>query len=295
MNKDKIVYRVELGPLPLFKRGKTRDVFDLGDKLLIVATDRISCFDVVLPTAIPGKGYVLTALSKFWFDYLKDIVSNHYLSDDICCFQAGLEQFGDLLAGRSLLVKKATPIKFECIVRGFLTGSALKEYLETGTFCGIELPQGLKEASRLDEPIFTPSTKAESGHDVNISFDQMVNELGQDISERLKSISLALYQKASAYALTKGIIIADTKFEFGLAGSELILIDEVLTPDSSRFWPAAGYDAGKKQISLDKQYVRDYLETLKWDKTAPGPELPDEIVQKTSEKYLTILNMLTSN
>ena len=217
MKKDEVVYRVELGSIPLFKRGKTRDVFDLGARLLIVATDRISCFDVVLPTAIPDKGKVLTSLSIFWFNYLKDLVSNHYITDDCHKFPSELLHYSDLLSGRSLLVKKATPIKYECIVRGYLTGSALKEYHETGIVSGIKLSPGLTEASRLEEPIFTPSTKADTGHDVNISFAQMANELGRDLSEKLKDISLAIYQKASAYALTKGIIIADTKFEFGLS------------------------------------------------------------------------------
>ncbi len=278
--------------IDLFKRGKVRDVYDLKDKLLVVSTDRISCFDVVLPTGIPRKGEVLTNLSLFWFEYTKDIVPNHLITAEVNDYPVELSKYKDILKGRSMLVKKAKPIPVECIVRGYLSGSGWKEYQQSQSICGIKLPSGLRESDRLPEPIFTPSTKEDVGHDINVSQDYVEQELGKDITSQLRELSLALYLKASAYAESKGIIIADTKFEFGLYQDKIILIDEVLTPDSSRFWPKDRYQPGQAQPSFDKQFVRDYLETLDWNKTAPGPELPEEIVLKTSEKYLQAFEML---
>lgn len=279
--------------IELFKRGKVRDVYDLKDKLLVVSTDRISCFDVVLPTGIPRKGEVLTNLSLFWFGYTKDIVLNHLITAEVNNYPVELLKYKSILKGRSMLVKKAKPIPVECIIRGYLSGSGWKEYQQSQSICGIQLPPGLKESDKLPEPIFTPSTKEDIGHDINVSQDFVEKELGKDITSQLKRLSLALYLKASAYAESKGIIIADTKFEFGLYQDKIILIDEVLTPDSSRFWPKGRYRPGQAQPSFDKQFVRDYLETLVWNKTAPGPELPEEIVLKTSEKYLQAFEMLT--
>jgi len=275
------------------KRGKVRDVYDLNDQLLIVSTDRISCFDVVLPTGIPRKGEVLTELSLFWFEYTKDIVSNHLIIADVNEYPQALLPHKEILKGRSMLVKKAKPIPVECIVRGYLSGSGWKEYQQSQSICGIKLPLGLRESDKLPEPIFTPSTKEDVGHDINVSQDYVEQELGKKITYQLRELSLALYLKASAYAESKGIIIADTKFEFGLHQDKIILIDEVLTPDSSRFWPKDRYQPGQAQPSFDKQFVRDYLETLDWNKTAPGPELPPGIVLKTSEKYLQAFKMIT--
>ncbi len=277
--------------IELFKRGKVRDVYDLKDKLLVVSTDRISCFDVVLPTCIPHKGEVLTSLSLFWFELTKDVVPNHLITADVHNYPAELSKYKDSVKGRSMLVKKAKPIPVECIVRGYLSGSGWKEYQQSQSICGIKLPSGLKESDKLPEPIFTPSTKEDVGHDINVSQDYIEKELGKDITSQLRELSLALYLKASAYAESKGIIIADTKFEFGLYQNKVILIDEVLTPDSSRFWPKDRYRAGKAQPSFDKQFVRDYLETLDWNKTAPGPELPKEIVEQTSSNYQTLLKL----
>ena len=279
--------------IDLFKRGKVRDVYDLKDKLLVVSTDRISCFDVVLPTGIPRKGEVLTNLSLFWFEYTKDVVSNHLITAEVNDYPAELSKYVDILKGRSMLVKKAKPIPVECIVRGYLSGSGWKEYQQSQSICGIKLPPGLKESDKLPEPIFTPSTKEDVGHDINVSQDYVEQELGKDITSQLRELSLSLYLKASAYAESKGIIIADTKFEFGFYQNKVILIDEVLTPDSSRFWPKDQYCPGASQPSFDKQFVRDYLETLNWNKTPPAPELPKEIVLKTSEKYLQSFKMLT--
>ena len=279
--------------IELFKRGKVRDVYDLKDKLLVVSTDRISCFDVVLPTGISRKGEVLTNLSLFWFGYTKDIVPNHLIASEVNDYRVELSKYKDILKGRSMLVKKAKPISVECIVRGYLSGSGWKEYQQSQSICGIKLPAGLIESDKLPEPIFTPSTKEDVGHDINVSQDYVEQELGKDITSQLRELSLALYLKASAYAESKGIIIADTKFEFGFYQNKVILIDEVLTPDSSRFWPKDQYCPGASQPSFDKQFVRDYLETLDWNKTAPGPELPEEIVLKTSEKYLQAFEMLT--
>jgi phosphoribosylaminoimidazole-succinocarboxamide synthase len=275
------------------KRGKVRDVYDLDDRLLVISTDRISCFDVVLPTCIPSKGEILTQLSLFWFEFTEDIIPNHFLTANVEDYPGELQNHADILRNRSMIVKKAQVIPVECIVRGYLSGSGWKEYQKTGSVCEIPLPPGLKESSRLPEPIFTPSTKEDVGHDINVSIAYVENELGKEVTEKLRAASIALYEKARRYAETKGIIIADTKFEFGLYEGEVILIDEVLTPDSSRFWPKDGYHSGGPQPSFDKQFVRDYLETLDWDKTPPGPELPEDIVQKTSKKYLQALCMLT--
>ena len=277
--------------IDFFKRGKVRDVYDLKDKLLIVSTDRISCFDVVLPTCIPYKGEVLTKLSLFWFELTKDIVPNHLISADANEYSEALLKYKDILKNRSMLVKKAKSIPVECIVRGYLSGSGWKEYQKSQSICGIKLPAGLRESSKLPEPIFTPSTKEDAGHDINVTQDYVAKELGMDITEKLKKLSLELYKKAASYAEGHGVIIADTKFEFGTVGKDIILIDEILTPDSSRFWPMDGYKPGGPQMSFDKQFVRDYLETLDWDKTPPAPELPQEIVDQTSKKYLKMIEL----
>lgn len=282
-----------LQEVDFLKRGKVRDVYDLEDRLLVISTDRISCFDVVLPTCIPSKGEILTQLSLFWFEFTKDIIPNHFITANVEDYPRELQSHADILRNRSMVVKKAQVIPVECIVRGYLSGSGWKEYQKTASVCEIPLPPGLKESSRLPEPIFTPSTKEDVGHDINVSIAYVENELGKEVTEKLRSASIALYEKARRYAETKGIIIADTKFEFGIYEGEIILIDEVLTPDSSRFWPRDGYQPGGPQPSFDKQFVRDYLETLDWDKTPPGPELPEDIVQKTSKKYLQALCMLT--
>ncbi len=281
--------------LPLFKRGKVRDIYDLGDRLLMVASDRISCFDVVLPTKIPGKGKILTALSAYWFREMADIVPNHLLTTEVEQFPSICHRYRERLKGRSMLVKNAAPAPVECIVRGYLFGSAWKEYRERGQVCGIPLPAGLKEASRLEEPVFTPSTKAPVGeHDENITFQQMVDRVGKEKAETMRDLSIAIYLRARDMAEAKGIIIADTKLEFGLVNGEIILIDELLTPDSSRFWPVEGYQPGKAPDSFDKQYVRDYLLSLNWDTRPPVPTLPQEIVQKTQEKYTEALRRLTA-
>lgn len=275
------------------KRGKVRDIYDLGDKLLIVATDRISAFDVVLPNAVPEKGRVLTQISKFWFSRTQDIVVNHVISTDVADYPDSVKAERDVLEGRSMLVKKSRPLPVECIVRGYLTGSGLKEYRAAGSVSGIRLPAGLTEASRLPQPIFTPSTKAEVGeHDVNIDFDRMVQLVGGDVADKVRACTLAVYKKACRIAESKGIIIADTKLEFGIYNNEIILIDEVLTPDSSRFWPKSDYREGVAQKSFDKQFVRDYLLSLDWNQKPPAPVLPDDVVRKTSEKYLEVLAML---
>jgi phosphoribosylaminoimidazole-succinocarboxamide synthase len=284
-----------LSGLKLSNRGKVRDIYDLGDKLLLVASDRISAFDVILPTLIPDKGKILTALSVYWFDVIKDIIPHHLITTDVDKFPADCQPHKTKLEGRTMLVKKSTPAPVECIVRGYLTGSGWKDYQQTGSVCGIPLPPGLVEASRLDEPIFTPSTKAPVGaHDVNITFDEMVTKVGRARAEKMRDATVAIYRRARELAEKKGIIIADTKFEFGFEGNEVILIDEVLTPDSSRFWPMDGYRPGKTPDSFDKQFVRDYLVNLPWDMKSPPPELPPEIVKKTQEKYLEALKRLTS-
>jgi len=264
-------------------RGKVRDIYDLGDKLLIVATDRLSAFDVVMPTPIPDKGRVLTQLSLFWFDLLKDVVPNHVLSATE--FPAPFDLYANELAGRSMVVRKTRPLPVECVVRGYVSGSGWKDYRATGRICGIDLPVGLEESGKLPEAIFTPATKAASGHDENISFEQASDLIGKELAQKVRDISLEIYRRASDYAAPRGILLADTKFEFGLLNNELIWIDEALTPDSSRFWPAAEYQPGGPQPSYDKQFVRDYLERIRWPKTPPGPELPPDVVAATRAKY----------
>jgi phosphoribosylaminoimidazole-succinocarboxamide synthase len=288
-----VIIKTEIEELKLFKRGKVRDIYDLGDKFSIISTDRISCFDVVLPTPIPNKGKVLNKLSCFWFKFTKDIIDNHLISCNINEFPEKLLKYKDILKDRSMLVKKTEPILIECVVRGYLAGSGWKEYQEYNSICGIKLPIGLKEAERLKEPIFTPAKKEEKGHDINLTKNELIDLVGKDIAEKIEEKSIALYLKASRYAEDKGIIIADTKFEFGILNGKVILIDEALTPDSSRFWPKEKYESGKSQESFDKQFVRDYLETLDWDKTPPAPELPLEIIEKTSQKYIKALKILT--
>lgn len=283
----------DLKDFKLFRRGKVRDIYDLGDTLLIISTDRISCFDVVLPTPVPYKGIVLNQISQFWFAFTKDIIENHLMSADIQNYPESLKKYKDILKDRSMLVKKTRPLAIECIVRGYLSGSGWKEYQQKGSVCGHNLPIGLKESEKLPQPIFTPSTKADAGHDLNIDDNAAIKIVGRDIYQEVQSQALDLYRKASEYALKRGIILADTKFEFGLFEDKLILIDEVLTPDSSRFWPSDSYAAGSAQNSFDKQFVRDYLEGIGWDKNPPAPDLPADIVQKTSDKYLEAYTMLT--
>jgi phosphoribosylaminoimidazole-succinocarboxamide synthase len=290
-----LVLQTDIPGAPPPKRGKVRDIYDLGDKLLLVVTDRVSAFDVVMPNGIPDKGAVLNRISLWWFDQVKDLVPNHLLPEGLDALPAPFQKARAQLEGRSMVVKKARPLPAECIVRGYLTGSGLKDYRKTGMVCGIPLPPGLVESSKLETPLFTPSTKAEQGHDENISFEQMKALLKDDaLAEKVKATALAVYGRGRDLAETKGILIADTKFEFGLLDGKLILIDEVMTPDSSRFWPKDGYAPGRGQSSFDKQFVRDYLETLKgWDKTPPGPTLPDEVVAKTREKYVEAFERLT--
>ncbi len=272
-------------------RGKVRDIYDADDKLLIVATDRLSAFDVILPTPIPDKGRVLTQLSLFWFDLLRDVIPNHVLSATE--FPAPFDAYREELAGRSMLVRKTAPLPIECVVRGYVSGSGWKDYKATGKICGIALPNGLRESDRLPQPIFTPATKAATGHDENISFERAAALIGDQRARQVRDVSLEIYRRAAAYAEPRGILLADTKFEFGLLGDELIWIDEVLTPDSSRFWPAAQYEPGGPQPSFDKQFVRDYLESIHWPKTPPGPELPPEVVGATRDKYREAYRILT--
>jgi phosphoribosylaminoimidazole-succinocarboxamide synthase len=293
-SSDPILLRTDFADLELHASGKVRDVYRVdGERLLFVATDRISAFDYVLASGIPDKGRVLTQLSLFWFDFLKDIVPNHLITAKVEEYPAALQKYEKELRGRSMLVMRANMFPVECVVRGYLSGSGWKEYQKTGAVCGIKLPAGLRESDKLPEPIFTPSTKAASGHDENISFDEMVKHVGAADSETLRDLTLRVYKKAADYALTKGIIIADTKFEFGQTGSGIILGDEVLTPDSSRFWPAESYSPGKAQLSYDKQYVRDYLEQIRWEKKPPAPALPEEVQRNTSEKYVQAYRSLT--
>jgi len=282
-----VISTTECKNLKLKGRGKVRDIYDLGDRLLIVATDRMSAFDVVMPNPIPDKGRVLTQLSKFWFDLTKDIVPNHVISTEVEDYPKDCQPYYEMLKGRSMLVMKTEVLPVECVVRGYLSGSGWEEYRKTGEVCGIGLPKGLVESSKLDEPIFTPATKAERGlHDENISFEKMEKIVGKELAQRLKTLSVAIYGKAREVAEKKGIIIADTKMEFGVKGGKLILIDELLTPDSSRFWPKDEYQPGGPQKSFDKQFLRDYLLSIRWDKSPPAPQLPEDIVQKTREKYL---------
>jgi phosphoribosylaminoimidazole-succinocarboxamide synthase len=288
------VVETNLPGLPLLGRGKVRDIYEVNGKLLLVASDRLSAFDVVLPDGIPGKGQVLTQISAFWFRKLSDIVPNHMLSVDVEEYPPAARSHEKAIAGRSMLCRKAKSLPVECVVRGYLSGSGWSEYRERGEICGIRVPEGLPESSMLPEPIFTPATKEEKGkHDINISFEKMVDLLGREMAERVRTVSLEIYRRAAEYARGRGIIIADTKFEFGLADGDLILIDEALTPDSSRFWPADSYRPGGPQQSFDKQFVRDYLLTLPWNKTAPGPKLPPDVIGKTAEKYREALKILT--
>ena len=287
--------QTEFDGLNLINRGKVRDIYDLGEHLLIVATDRISAFDVVMPNPIPGKGIILTQISKFWFGIMESIIPHHLISTEVADFPQVCRPYEADLKDRSMLVKKAKPLPVECIVRGYLSGSGWKDYQTTGQICGISLPSGLRESDRLDTPIFTPSTKAEMGtHDANVSMKEVRTLLGNDLAELLAKTSLAIYEKARRLGEQKGIIIADTKFEFGIFDDQVILIDEVLTPDSSRFWPKDQYKPGGAQSSFDKQFLRDYLESLRWDKRPPAPELPTEIIQKTKAKYEEALRILTS-
>ena len=286
----KVLKETQFAGLVPSARGKVRDIYDLGDGLLIVATDRLSAFDVILPTPIPDKGRVLTQLSLFWFDLLKDVVPNHVLS--ATDFPAPFDKFKDELAGRSMIVRKTQPLPIECVVRGYLSGSAWKDYRATGKICGIALPAGLRESDRLPEPIFPPATKAATGHDENIPFEQAAALIGKELAEKVRAVSLEIYRRAAAYAEPRGVILADTKFEFGLLNNGLIWIDEALTPDSSRFWPAAQYNPGGPQPSFDKQFVRDYLERIHWPKTPPGPELPAEVVAATRAKYREVFRIL---
>ena len=285
--------QLDLAGIPKVRSGKVREMFDLGDSLLMVASDRISAYDVVLPNGIPLKGEVLTMFSHFWFERVADLVPNHLLAKADEPLPQAVQSHAEQIGRRAMVVKKAQPLAIECVVRGYLAGSGWKEYQKQGTVCGISLPDGLDNSSKLPEPIFTPATKAEEGHDENISFEEAINIVGKDIAEQARELSIKIYNRGRDHAAEKGIIIADTKFEFGVFEGELILIDEVLTPDSSRFWPADLYAPGKSQPSFDKQFVRDYLETLDWNKTPPGPELPEDIVQKTSEKYIEAYTRVT--
>jgi phosphoribosylaminoimidazole-succinocarboxamide synthase len=288
------LYQTDLKGLKLVNRGKVRDLYDLGEVLLIVATDRISAFDVIMPNPIPGKGEILTMLSEFWFRQMADIIGNHLVTTDVEKFPAECRPHRDVLKGRSMLVKKAKPLPVECIVRGYISGSAWKDYTEGRPVSGIRLPAGLKESSKLPEPVFTPSTKAPEGeHDMPISREEMARIIGKELTNRVIEVSLAIYKRADAIASSVGIIIADTKMEFGMMGGELILIDEVLTPDSSRFWPRDDYAEGRGQKSYDKQFLRDYLLSLKWDQKPPAPELPADIIEKTRQKYEEALQRFT--
>lgn len=289
----RVIRETHFAGLPASARGKVRDIYDLDGRLLIVATDRLSAFDVVMPTPIPDKGRVLTQLSLFWFHLLRDVITNHVLSSTT--FPAPFDKYADELAGRSMLVRKTEPLPIECVARGYLSGSGWKEYRATGTVCGIPLPAGLQESDKLPEPIFTPATKATSGHDENISFERTASLIGNDLAARVQSVTLEIYRRAAAYAEPRGILIADTKFEFGLLNGDLIWIDEALTPDSSRFWPASQYKPGGPQPSFDKQFVRDYLEHIRWPKTPPGPELPADVVDGTRAKYREAYRILVGH
>lgn len=292
-SNDTVLLETSIPYLKLHNKGKVREIFEIDGNLLLVATDRISAFDVILPNGIPHKGKVLTQMSEFWFELIGELTENHLITTSIDEIDKITEEDRSLLRGRSMLVKKVDVIPVECIVRGYLAGSGWKEYKEHGTVCKINLPDNLKESDKLPEPIFTPSTKAESGHDENISFEEAVKITGKELAEEIRQKSIAIYKKASEYALTKGIIISDTKFEWGKYGDKVILIDEVLTPDSSRFWPMESYSPGKPQPSFDKQFVRDYLESCGWDKNPPPPSLPEDVIRTTSEKYLEAYTKLT--
>ena len=288
------IIQTDFPKLKLLKRGKVRDIYEIGDTLLIVTTDRISAFDVVMPDPIPDKGNILTEISLFWFDVMKPLIENHVISSNTDDYPEECKEYAEILEGRSMLVKKTKPLPIECVVRGYISGSGWKSYQESGDICGIKLPDGLAESEKLTEAIFTPSTKEEVGtHDVNIDFDEAVNLIGKDIAEKVRALSLEIYKKGEELADEKGIIIADTKFEFGLIENKLILIDEVLTPDSSRFWPKDTFHAGGSQKSYDKQYLRDYLISINWDKKPPAPPLPEEVIKNTRNKYIEALNKLT--
>ena len=286
------LFHSELPGIELHARGKVRDVYAAGEYLVIVASDRLSAFDYILPTPIPDKGRVLTQLTVFWLDLLRDVVPNHFVTASVDEYPAQFRPFRDQLEGRSMLVRRAKMVNIECVARGYLSGSGWKEYKQTGAVCGIALPAGLRESDKLPQPVFTPATKAESGHDENISFEESARIVGVDVATRVRDLTLAIYQRAAEYAETKGIIIADTKFEFGFVGDELVLADEVLTPDSSRFWPRPSYQPGGAQPSFDKQYVRDYLEAIHWNKQPPAPALPEEVAQHTTEKYREAYRLL---
>jgi phosphoribosylaminoimidazole-succinocarboxamide synthase len=290
------VFETECKGLKLLKRGKVRDLYDLGDCLLMVATDRLSAFDVVMPDPIPDKGKILTQISLFWFDIMREVIDNHVITADVDAFPAQCRPYARQLEKRSILVHKARPLPIECVVRGYLSGSGWESYQQSGEVCGIALPPGLRESDRLPEPIFTPSTKEEQGlHDVNIDFAAAAHRVGAEVAARVRDLSLAIYRKGAALALQKGIIIADTKFEFGLRGDRLVLIDEVLTPDSSRFWPQADYAPGRSQQSFDKQYFRDYLVSIRFNKQPPAPRLPEDVIEQTRRRYLDALRLLTGS
>ncbi len=286
MQMPKPLVETDLTGLELFSRGKVRDIYALDSGLLIVATDRISCFDVVLQTPIPWKGKVLTCLTDFWLDRLRDLVPNHLVTADVAKMGPVVQPYADLLRGRSMLVRRADVLPVECVVRGYLSGSGWRSYRDTGAVCGVELPPGLRESDRLPASIFTPTTKAEAGHDLPLSMEEVKGIVGTDLAERIRDLSIMVYEEAAEYAAAQGIIISDTKFEWGLCDGELTLVDEVLTPDSSRFWPADTYEAGGPQLSYDKQYVRDWLDESGWDHEPPSPDLPEDVVRRTSEKYL---------
>jgi phosphoribosylaminoimidazole-succinocarboxamide synthase len=293
---NSLIRRTDFPALKLLKRGKVRDMYDLGEHLLMVATDRISAFDVVMRDPIPDKGIILTQISLFWFEMMKPVVANHVVTGNVDEYPEACRPYAATLKGRSLLVKKAAPLPIECVARGYISGSGWSAYQQSGEICGIRLPSGLKESDRLPGPIFTPATKEAVGvHDINIDFEEAQKRVGKEMADRLRDLTLTLYRKGAAFAETKGIIIADTKFEFGLVGDELILIDELLTPDSSRFWPKASYQPGGSQQSYDKQYVRDYLVSIRWNKTPPPPPLPEEVVRNTRLKYLEALKQLSGS
>jgi phosphoribosylaminoimidazole-succinocarboxamide synthase len=293
---NKTISETDFAELKLLKRGKVRDVYDLGEHLLMVATDRISAFDVIMPNPVPDKGIILTQISLFWFDIMRPLIQNHVVARNVKQYPQICQPYADALQGRSMLVTKTQPLSIECIVRGYISGSGWKEYTDSGSICGIALPEGLKESQQLPEPIFTPSTKAEQGeHDINIDFNEAANLIGEAKAQKIRDLSVAIYKKGAELANQKGIIIADTKFEFGSVGDDIILIDEILTPDSSRFWPKESYSPGGPQKSYDKQYLRDYLNTLDWNKKAPGPALPDDVIANTRQKYLDALIQLSGS
>lgn len=289
----KLLGNTEFTGIKPWKIGKVREMYDLGDKILLVVTDRISAFDCIFPNLIPEKGRVLNSISAFWFDFTSDVIKNHMITTDVSEYPEPFNKYREELEGRSMLVRKLEIVPAECIVRGYLEGSGLKDYRHTGSICGILLPKGMKQAEKLPEPVFTPSTKAEEGHDQNVTYEELCDEIGEELAGKLKNASLALYKKVSEYALSKGLILADTKFEFGLLDGELVVADEMFTPDSSRFWDASDYEPGRAQKSFDKQYLREYLETLDWDKTPPAPELPSDVIARTTAKYLEAYSILT--